>query len=187
MTTATCVSVHRRRSGTALPVCLVFLLLLTVLALATVSTTTLEIAMAANTQYIVDAFYLAENAIERSFEAFTENPGLLGSNAAYVIRRTAVSGQGAYEATTRFAEYGTQCIAANNELMTRLYFDVAARGYAARNAVAQHTQGFFICRRGVATVLSNRSGAYAACTVADCPGLPAENIPVRTFWTNHGD
>ena len=175
------------RSGTALPVCLVFLLLLTILAVATVSTATLENAMAANTQHMVGAFYLAENAIERSFEAISENPGLLSDNVPYVIRRTAVAGRGAYEATTSFAEYGTQCTASNGELMTRLYFDVAAKAFAARNAAAQHTQGFFVCRRGIAPVVSIRSGADPACSATDCPGLPAEHIPVRTFWTDHGD
>ena len=174
-------------SGTALPVCLVFLLLLTVLALATISTATLENAMAANTQHMVDAFYMAENAIEHSFEAFTENPGLLSDDVPYVIRRTAVAGRGAYEATTRFAEYGTQCTASNNELMTRLYFEVVATAFAARNPVAQHTQGFFVCRRGIAPVRSIRSRADPACSPADCPGSPTENIPVRTFWTDHGD
>ena len=173
--------------GTALPVCLIFLLLLTVLALATVSTATLETAMAANTQHMVDAFYMAENAIARSFEAFTENPGLLRDNVPYVIQRTSVAGRGAYEVTTQFAEYGTQCTASNNELMTRLYFDVTARAYAARNAVAQHTQGFFVCRRGIAPVSSIRPRPDPACSPAECPGLPAENIPVRTFWTDHGD
>ena len=173
--------------GTALPVCLVFLLLLTVLALATVSTATLESTMAANTQHMVDAFYMAENAIERSFETFTENPGLLSEKVPYVIRRTGVAGRGAYEATTQFAEYGTQCTASNNELMTRLYFDVTAKAYAARNAVAQHTQGIFVCRRGIPLVSSIRSRSDLACSPADCLGLPAENIPARTFWTDHGD
>ncbi len=187
MTTVTGTSVRPTGPGTALPVCLVFLLLLTVLALATVSTATLETAMAANTQHMVDAFYMAENAIARSFEAFTENPGLLRDNVPYVIQRTSVAGRGAYEVTTQFAEYGTQCTASNNELMTRLYFDVTARAYAARNAVAQHTQGFFVCRRGIAPVASIRPRPDPACSPAECPGLPAENIPVRTFWTDHGD
>ena len=187
MTTVTATSVRLTGPGTALPVCLVFLLLLTVLALATVSTATLESAMAANTQHMVDAFYMAENAIERSFEAFIEDPGLLRDNVPYVIRRTGVAGRGAYEATTQFAEYGTQCTASNNELMTRLYFDVTARAFAARNAVAHHTQGFFICRRGIAPVSSIRSRSDRACSPANCPGLPAENIPIRTFWTDHGD
>jgi Tfp pilus assembly protein PilX len=55
---------HSRQTGAALIVSLVLLLVLTVLAISTMNTAGLELAMAGNTQYSENAFQLAETGID---------------------------------------------------------------------------------------------------------------------------
>ncbi len=56
---------RHHQSGAALVISMVLLMVLTVLAISTMSTASLEIAMAGNTQYADKAFQLAEMGLDR--------------------------------------------------------------------------------------------------------------------------
>jgi Tfp pilus assembly protein PilX len=59
---------NNRQTGAALVVSLVLLLVMTILAISTMNTAGLELAMAGNTQYSENAFQLAETGIDISIQ-----------------------------------------------------------------------------------------------------------------------
>lgn len=63
-----------RQAGAALVVGLLLLLVLTVLAISSVNTSSLNLIMAGNTQYSQNAFEAAESGNERAIAAFELNP-----------------------------------------------------------------------------------------------------------------
>ena len=131
-----------------LAICLVFLTLLTLLAVATVGTATVELRLAANAQHRVAAFYLAEIAIAGSLDTLASNPALLDTSTPFTIARTAVPGHGAYEAATVLQEFGSACDEPTGQPAIRRHFEIRASGYSGRNAVANHRRGFYVCGPG---------------------------------------
>lgn len=96
----------RRHRGVALVVCLVLLTSLTLLAVATLRTATLELTMAGNAHYMVQAFELAQTGLVVAVARI--NDGELGLVAADGwTHAAAVTGDDgnighAYEATLRY-------------------------------------------------------------------------------------
>jgi Tfp pilus assembly protein PilX len=67
---------NRYQSGAALVVSLVLLLVLTVLAISTMNTASVELAMAGNAQYSENAFQLAETGIDINIQTINNGAAL---------------------------------------------------------------------------------------------------------------
>lgn len=134
----------RAQSGAALIVALILLLVITMLAISTVGTSRLEILMAGNTQYGLQAFQAAESAIEAEI-----NRGGLSTN---LDRQTTYNYPSDADATT-----DTDYII-SSEVPTGGYslgagfkayhFEIDADGTAPRNAKSDQRQGFYIVGPG---------------------------------------
>ncbi len=73
----------QRESGAALVVALIMLLIMTVLGVSTMGTASMEIRMAANDQFLENAFQLAETGLDTDLAEL--NSGALAPPAASVI------------------------------------------------------------------------------------------------------
>ncbi len=131
-----------RQQGAALVVGLILLLILTVFAVSGMSTATLELVLAGNTQFTENAFQASESAIEAEFVTGPATPDTPrqrnfafenGSQAATVV---------AYRANTFAEGYSFSEYSADHYVIT-------ARGTSGKNATNVNEQGFFIVVPGV--------------------------------------
>jgi Tfp pilus assembly protein PilX len=130
------------QTGATLIVGLVLLLVLTVVGVSGMNTATMEITMAANTQFQQDAFQLAEDGIDIAIgtRAYSTNaPRTINwlGNADY-DRRAIVT----YRMNT--AAFGSSA----GELEA-FHFDITSVGRGPRNAQSQHTQSFYVVGRAL--------------------------------------
>jgi len=138
-----------RQGGAALVVSLVLLMMLTLLAVSTMSTASLEVTMAGNDQFSENAFQLAETANEQ-FLNTTENNTLLCVNeqnpTVCDIPPTNIPEMGgAMQTTSRSISDAGSCPLSSEGEVVRFDFELQAVGTSASNAVSQHTQGWFFC------------------------------------------
>lgn len=68
---------HTRSRGTVLALCLILLLVITVVATAGMTTSTLQLRMAAGTQAATGTFQVAENAVETALQCFRPDSGTM--------------------------------------------------------------------------------------------------------------
>jgi type IV pilus assembly protein PilX len=139
-----------QQRGAVLVVGLVLLLVLTVLAVSTIRTASLEVAMASNTRYANNAFQLAETAIDFSLingaPWNTAIPFVLAqTQAPYVL--------GSFQATATFNEEtpppaGGYSIGVGGGSFSAYHFDIVAQGQSNRGATSTHTQSFYIVGPG---------------------------------------
>lgn len=138
-----------RQRGAALVVSMVLLLVLTLLAISTMSTASLEVTMAGNKQYSENAFQLAETA-NQQYLATIRNNTLFCVNeqnpTVCDIDDTAVVDMaGSYRTVSRAVGDNAVCPNSSEGEVVRFDFELLATGTAASNAVSQHTQGWFFC------------------------------------------
>jgi type IV pilus assembly protein PilX len=139
-----------KQRGAVLVVGLVLLLVLTVLAVSTIRTASLEVAMAANTRYSENAFQLAESAID----FVMVNGAPFDTLVPFVQPQTpAPYGLGSFQATVTFDEAtpppaGGFSIGAGSGTFSALHFDIASQGQSNRGATSQHTQSFYVIGPG---------------------------------------
>jgi type IV pilus assembly protein PilX len=130
------------QTGATLVVGLVLLLVLTVVGVAGMNTATMEIAMAANTQFQQDAFQSAEDGIDiaigtRAYS--TDAPRTIdGLGDPSLDRRAVITFR------TSTAAWGSSA----GELAA-FHFDIEAVGRGPRNALSQHTQSFYVVGRAL--------------------------------------
>ena len=142
----------RRHRGVALVVCLVLLTSLTLLAVATLRTATLELTMAGNAHYMVQAFELAQTGLVVAVARI--NDGELGLVAAdgwtHVAAVTGDDGNigHAYEATLRYLyrdKPPPAAFSAEAGDTEAHYFEITATGTThARGAKSVQTRGFWV-------------------------------------------
>jgi type IV pilus assembly protein PilX len=121
---------------------LVLLLVLTVIGVSGMNTATMEITMAANTQFQQDAFQLAEDGIDISIgtRAYsTDGVRVLDWLGTPDYDRRAVT---TYRMNT--AAFGSSA----GELEA-FHFDITAVGRGPRNAISQHNQSFYVVGRAL--------------------------------------
>ena len=128
------------QSGVTLVVGLLLLLVLTVVGISSMNTATMEITMAANTQFQQDAFQQAEDAIDIALETrtySTDAPRTVDWLGNPDVDRRAV------------VTYRLHTNAWGNSAgeLAAFHFDIEAVGRGPRNALAQHTQGFYVVGR----------------------------------------
>lgn len=144
-----------RQRGAALVVSLILLMMLTLLAVSTMSTASLEVTMAGNDQFAENAFQLAESANEQFLKTIDGNTFVCVNNANPTvcdIPVTAVADPnggpnlGTFSTTSRYVSDRGQCPGSSDGSVLRYNFELQATGASASNAVSQHTQGWFFCK-----------------------------------------
>jgi type IV pilus assembly protein PilX len=127
------------QTGATLIVGLVLLLVLTVVGVSGMNTATMEVAMAANTQFQQDAFQQAEDAIDIALGNrlySTDAPRTLNWLGTPDYDRRAV------------VTYRTNTIAwGNSPDIEAFHFDIASVGRGPRNAQSSHNQSFYVVGR----------------------------------------
>ena len=130
------------QTGATLIVGLVLLLVLTVVGVSGMNTATMEVRMAANTQFQQDAFQAAEDAIDiaigtRSYS--TDAPRTVDwlGNADYDRR-----------AVTLY-RMNTGAFGSSTGELEAFHFDITSVGRGPRNASSQHTQSFYVIGRAL--------------------------------------
>jgi hypothetical protein len=130
------------QTGATLIVGLVLLLVLTVVGVSGMNTATMEIAMAANTQFQQDAFQLAEDGLEIAIatrEYSTDAPRVVDWLENDDYDRRAVT-------TYRM---NTPAPGSSVGELEAFHFDTTSVGRGPRNAVSQHTQSFYVIGRAL--------------------------------------
>ena len=141
-----------RQRGASLIIGLILLLVLSVLAVSTMGSASLELAMTGNRQFGENAFQMAETGVERSI-----NSGPFNTSVPTVLPLTAVadpSGRqfGTFQATTQF-QVDTPPPAGgfslgNGSGFRAYHFQTQSDGASARNAAERHTQEFYVIGPG---------------------------------------
>jgi len=145
---------RRPQSGAALIISMVLLMVLTLLAISTMRTASLEIAMAGNDQYTENAFQLAESGVERHIADAVANPNKCdipndaGADGCDLDDEEITDMKGSF--TTRGSYLGeTNC---KQKLVSfgsfqSFNYEVQAVGTTDNDgATAQHTLGWNLCR-----------------------------------------
>jgi len=133
-----------KQAGATLIVGLVLLLVLTVVGVSGMNTATMEIAMAANTQFQQDTFQLAEAGIDTSIaqelygmDGGTRNLGLIGTPG---LDRSAV-----ITYMPPFTDIPDEANSAGIPGATKAFhFQVTSVSQGPRGGQATHTQSFYI-------------------------------------------
>ena len=130
------------QTGITLVVGLLLLLVLTVVGISSMNTATMEITMAANTQFQQEAFQQAEDAIDIALATraySTDGPRTVDWLGNPNFDRRAVV---TYQLTTHAWGNSVGELAA-------FHFDIDSVGRGPRNALAQHTQSFYVVGRAL--------------------------------------
>jgi type IV pilus assembly protein PilX len=130
---------HHAQTGATLIVGLVLLLVLTVVGVSGMNTATMEITMAANTQYQQDAFQQAEDAIDliigpRNY--ITSQPREVVWLGAPDVDRHAVVTYAEVMTPILDKIFSTDIVA--------FHYDITAQGLGPRNATSAQSQGFYV-------------------------------------------
>jgi type IV pilus assembly protein PilX len=151
------ISNGHRQTGAALVVSMVLLMVLTILAISTMNTASLEVAMAGNRQYQENAFQLAETGLDRHVATAADpaNAGIcdiptdVGSQACDRDVEVIDEMDGSFTTTTTYRRESS-CPGANTIGYFQSYnFEVQSVGQTDNDgAVSQHTLGWYICRNG---------------------------------------
>jgi type IV pilus assembly protein PilX len=139
-----------RQSGAALIVSMVMLMVLTMLAISTMSTASLEVTMAGNDQYSENAFQLAETGLDQYIATVAVNPGCantLNPDVCDIAVTNVTEMGGSYQAQASYLNDFDGCAGSSKGLLASYHFEVQATGQTTnQGAVSQHTQGWLLCR-----------------------------------------
>jgi hypothetical protein len=133
------------QTGATLIVGLVLLLVLTVVGVSGMNTATMEITMAANTQFQQDAFQLAEDGIDIVIgnRAYATSPG----DPRNVVNWLGTPGNDR-RAVTRWLEgRNTLAPGSSGGELEAFHFDIQSIGVGPRNAQSEHNQSFYVVGR----------------------------------------
>jgi type IV pilus assembly protein PilX len=130
------------QTGATLIVGLVLLLVLTVVGISGMNTATMEITMAANTQYQQDAFQQAEDGIDIA----------IGTRAYSTALPRVVDWLGTPDYDRRAVttyRMNTASFGSSTGELDAFHFDIVSVGRGPRNAVSQHNQSFYVVGRAL--------------------------------------
>jgi len=136
-----------RQRGASLIIGLVLLLVLSVLAVSTMSSSTFGLAMAGNAQYSENAFQLAETGVEVAI-----NAGPFNDQVPTVIDPTEVTDLtgaevGTYQADATFQQCtGIEGFSESEDpdSYRAYHFQITSEGRSFRGAASRNTQDFFL-------------------------------------------
>ena len=140
---------QRREGGAALAVGLILLLVLTILAIATLSTSTLDLRMAANAMFTTNAFEATERGIDIAIQNTVPNtttptitvpatvaPGTNGDTYTYTVRFNSLNGVTAVPSGGFSLGSGVG--------FNAFHFDVTSAGTAASSSTTTATQSYYV-------------------------------------------
>lgn len=134
--------------GASLIIGLVLLLVLSVLAISTMSSATFGLAMTGNAQYAENAFQMAETGLDLSLAGGGYLNGGNSAIPATVINDANGDQIGTFDAATSFQETTPppprEGRANSYGSFEACHFQTVATGGSARNATSQHTQEFYV-------------------------------------------
>ncbi len=148
----------RTQSGAALVVGLLLLLVLTLLAISGMNTASLELVMAGNTQYNLNAFQAAESGIETALDNGEFVPGAVPERLP-ATGQEEIPGSGgtsAFVSTITSQLNGAPQPAmwgSSWDAFSTFHFEIASVGTSVRNATATNNQGVAIIAPQDPTVL----------------------------------
>lgn len=141
-------SVHKAQRGAALVIGLILLMVLTLLAVSSMNTSSLELQMAGNTQFSQNAFQAAETGIEQAMRS-----GVYNTNVVNTVATTPVPGTAADKYTTRTAfdaNTGVTPVPSGGFSLgtgtgfQAYHFDIQSTGTSSRQASAVNNQSFYV-------------------------------------------
>lgn len=130
--------------GGALIVGLVLLAVLTLLGVAGMKTSIMELTMAGNKQFSEDAFQAAETGIDRALQAGVFNTGTPTLAPKALVRpkhNSTVESRTDFMRRTRVPQGG---FSLGEDGFEAYHFQVLSTGTAPRNAVSTHRQWFYV-------------------------------------------
>ena len=138
----------KRQQGAALIVGLVMMMVLTVLAVSTMNSSTMELTMATNNQERNNAFQAAESTIDvaiarRDWNTTTPTPTGTLSFGGYGTGTGSTACQ-----TTTFVPDRSFSMGVGTGGVEAFHFDITAQGNSTRNAISFHTQSFYVVGPG---------------------------------------
>jgi len=143
-------SVSQTQRGAALVVGLVLLLVITMLAVTSMNTSTVQLMMAGNKQFSESAFQAAETGINRALLA-----GSFNTKVATVVPEALVSteygrakvrSQTTFKARTAVPSGGFSI--GGDDTFNAYHFEVVSTGRAERASTSRHRQSFFVVGPG---------------------------------------
>lgn len=142
--------IGHRQQGAALVVGLVLLMVLTVLAISTMRTATLELTMAGNAQFRENAFQLAEAGLDATLETIEQTgPGALPTATCDPapewgpqVEIAALGGH--YQTRVCLAGSTVDYPGSSIGQFRQLHYRLESRGRAQRNAESVHARGFYV-------------------------------------------
>jgi type II secretory pathway pseudopilin PulG len=136
---------HGMSKGMALVICLILLAIVTIVATSGMTTSTLQLRMAAGQQAATSAFQVAENAIETAMECGIPPPGavLRASDCPPVSTAAAEHYDFVVERLPTAGDVLPEGMSLGTEL-SALQFTVTATAMGSRGASAELTQGFYV-------------------------------------------
>jgi len=144
----------RPQDGAALVIGLLLLLVLTILAISGMTTATLELQMAGNTQYKERAFQAAETGIEQALDTATFDTSTAHTAANQPVDTTVgTTNDDTYDFNMEFdKETGTTIVPGGGYSMgtgfQAYHFNIESTGRSERGAEATHTQSVYIIGPG---------------------------------------
>jgi type IV pilus assembly protein PilX len=144
----------RRQDGAALVIGLLLLLVLTILAISGMTTATLELQMAGNTQYKERAFQAAETGIEQAIDQATFDTSKAFTRTDQPVDTTiGTTNDDTYDFNMEFdKETGTTIVPGGGYSMgtgfQAYHFNIESTGRSERGAEATHTQSIYIIGPG---------------------------------------
>ena len=136
-----------RQKGSALIVAMVFLIILTLLGMSTMTTSRTELRMANNTQIANLAFQAAESGIELMLDTTSLKSQLTTDTNQSYDQSYELDAQGVANSLTATTStvFKAEGIAAGYSVGTpALHFQITSTGTSGGGGEAQHIQGFFV-------------------------------------------
>ena len=130
--------------GATLIVGLVLLLVLTVVGVSGMNTATMEINMAANTQFQQDAFQMTEDGIDEVLSARDYS-----TDAARSLDWTGAQDYDRHAITTYRLNTDVPDAAFSSDEVEAFHFDIRSVGRGPRNAQSEHVQSFYVVGRAL--------------------------------------
>jgi type IV pilus assembly protein PilX len=133
-----------QQRGATLIVGLVLLLVLTVVGISGMNTATMEINMAANTQFQQDAFQMTEDGVDEvlSTRGYT-------TDAARSLDWSGNQDYDRHAVTTYRMNTDVPDAAFSSDEVEAFHFDIRSVGRGPRNAQSEHTQSFYVVGRAL--------------------------------------
>ena len=143
-----------KQRGATLVISLILLLVMTILGVSTMSTAKMEMRMAANNQFLENAFQLAETGLETTIQGFNSTgnfpaPGFAncppGATMPLGAATVVVDLRGAFRSGTGFCGQSPDFSGGSSlGKISQFHYRIDSRGVSQSSSTSLNRQGFFI-------------------------------------------